>query len=165
MAEQTIIVHIKGYWREQHKQELPETGGIIFIYEAIYNSIDDTADLLKLIYIDSAENIREKVLTHELADTWMKFLNPGNELCFAIAMTEEQHRERIKLAFIASHFPPVNGLSPIYFPFDTTTLISTGKTALLSSVITVRNHPNSLFPASGLIPTSNWIPVRSVPVL
>jgi hypothetical protein len=164
MAEQTIVVHINGYWRDQHKTNLPRHPGIFFVYEADYNKEDHTVDLLKLIYIGEADNVHARILNHELHAAWMKHAEPGHELCFAYANIDSYYRTRTKAAYIITHKPPANKNSQVEFHYDTTTLISTGKTALINPVVTARKNrpvaPDSERPNQ----RKEMIPVRAVQV-
>ena len=164
MAEQTIIIHIKGYWRNQDKLCLPVHAGLFFVYEANYNSTDNTVDLLKLIYIGEADNIKSQILHRERDSNWMEHVAAGHELCFACATIDNHYRERARAAYILTHNPPANSNSAEVFQFDTTTIVSNGNTALINPVITARKNKPA---ADEILLTANrkeMIPVRAVQV-
>jgi hypothetical protein len=164
MAEQTIIIHIKGYWRDKYKTDLLEHSGIFFVYEAKYNEGDQTVDLLKLLYIGEADNIKARILHHEGYSSWMDHLEPGHELCYACAGVDIYYRERIKAAYIITHKPPANKNSQDVFHFDTTTLVSTGKTALINPVVTARKNKPTTTDVVMINQRKEMIPVRAIHV-
>jgi len=164
MAETTIIVHINGYWREVDLSNILTHSGIFFVYEAKYNPDDHTVDLLNLIYIGEALNIRERIRTHEKFTVWKKFIDSGNELCFATGNVEDYFRERVKIAYIFGNNPSTNNGHINQFPFDTTTLISTGKTALLKHTLTIKKNFPRYFEDPATIVHTDLVPVRSVPL-
>ena len=162
MAEATIIVHINGYWRESDISNILTHSGIFFVYESKYNPDENTVDLLNLIYIGEAMNIRERIRTHDKYLIWKNIISPGNELCFATGSVEDYFRERVKIAYVFGNNPAANNGHISQFPFDNTTLISTGKTALLKPTLTVKkNFPRYTEDPSVLF-QRDLVPVRSV---
>jgi hypothetical protein len=164
MAEQTIVIHIQGFWRDQHKNDLKDSPGIFFVYEAKFNKTDQTVDLLHLIYIGDADNIRTGILNHESYPLWQKSLTPGNELCYAFAPVDSYYRERVKAAYILTHKPPANTNTNESFQYDKTTLVSTGSAALVDPVITVRRTTPVNPGPSKIRQRNGMVPVRSVQV-
>jgi len=162
MAEATIIVHINGYWREEDTSIILTHPGVFFVYESKYNPDENTVDLLNLIYIGEAQNIRERIRTHEKFSLWKNFIKPDNELCFATGNVEEYFRERAKTAYIFGNNPIANNGRFTQFPFDTTTLISTGKTALLKPTLTIRKSFPRYSEDSWSMLQPDLVPVRSV---
>ncbi len=164
MAERTFIIHISGYWRDQHKTDIRKSSGIYFVYESHFSEIDQHVDLLKLIYIGEAENIRARILDHERYPSWLTCVSPGNELCYAYAPVDTFYRERVKAAFVHMHKPPANPVPDGPFLYDKTTLISTGRTALVNPVITMRKN-TAAFPETAMFRQRlEMIPVRTVQV-
>jgi len=137
MAEQSFNVSIQGYWREKNKSGIPTHSGVYFVYEAAYNDRNDKVSLHKLVYIGEAANVRERITDHEKYDDWLKHIRAGNELCYSSGSVESIYRERVEAAYIFKHKPPENTEYKNNFPFDTTTIKSTGKTALLNTNFTV----------------------------
>ena len=164
MAEQTIVIHINGYWRDQRQACLAEYSGIFFVYEASYNAADQTVDLLKLIYIGEAENIKAEVISPENRFSWMTYLAPGHELCYACAGVDQPVRERAWAAYILTHKPPANTRSQEVFHYDNTTLVSTGKTALINPVVTARKNKTKSMEALVWAQHKEVIPVRAVQI-
>jgi len=162
MAEATIIIDINGYWREEDLSIILTHPGVFFVYESKFDPDEHTVDLLSLIYIGEAQNIRERIRTHEKLNLWKNLIRPDSELCFATGNVEEYFRERVKTAYVFGNNPVANYGHSIQFPFDTTTLISTGKTALLKPTFTIKkSFPKYIVDPSSLF-QQNLIPVRSV---
>jgi len=164
MAEATIIIDINGYWREEDLSIILTHPGVFFVYESKFDPDEHTVDLLSLIYIGEAQNIRERIRTHEKLNLWKNLIRPDSELCFATGNVEEYFCERVKTAYVFGNNPVANYGHALQFPFDTTTLISTGKTALLKPTFTIKkSFPKYIIDPSSLF-QQNLIPVRSVQV-
>jgi excinuclease UvrABC nuclease subunit len=133
MATQIFNENIEGYWRDKNKGGIPDHSGVYFVYEASYNSDNDTVSLRRLIYIGEAVNVRERIGSHEKYNEWLNYVGLGNELCFSTGYVESSNRNRVEAAYIFQHKPPVNIDYKSSFPFEQTTIISSGKTALLNT--------------------------------
>lgn len=135
---QTYNITIEGYWRDKFKHGVPLYPGIYFVYETKYNPGNDTVALLKLLYVGGAvSNIRERIAGHQLYGEWKKYLREGHELSFSAANTDPGNITRIKAAFIIKLQPPVNRDFKDKFSFDSTTILSSGKTNLIDTNFTV----------------------------
>jgi hypothetical protein len=143
MAELTFRIRIEGFWRVQDRLSIPPDPGILFVYET--SRLDDTDSIFidRLIYIDESEDLRTETINHELYRDWLRFIREGYELSFSIGRIMHQHRMRIKRAYIHRHRPPMNHDLANSFPFDSTTIISTGMHALLSPHFTVHRTPDA----------------------
>ena len=137
MAAQIFNQTIEGYWRFINKEGISDYSGVYFVYEAHYNSDTDTVTLLRLIYIGEANNIRDRIATHEKNNEWSTYVRPGNEICFSTCYADGIIRSRIEAAYIFQHKPDINTDYKYLFPFDQTTVISSGKTALLNTNFTI----------------------------
>jgi len=137
MSAQTFSVEIQGYWRDKNKSGIPNHSGVYFVYVAVYNQQDDTVSLKKLIYIGESDDVNDRIQNHEKYDIWKGYLSQGQELCFSTGKVNGNDRFRVEAAYIFKHKPPVNTEYVNSFPFDQTTIISTGKTALLNTNFTV----------------------------
>ncbi|MEI7661266.1 MAG: GIY-YIG nuclease family protein [Bacteroidota bacterium] len=165
MAEQTFVLHISGYWRDQNRTGLTRAPGLFFVYESRFDEGNQTVDLLRLIYAGEADNVRDRIMDHEKYPAWQGYLAPGNELCYAFAPVEFYYRERVRAAFIINHKPPANAGFEGFFPFDKTTLVCTGRTALIDPVITVRKN-TGVYPETAQLRQQNkMIPVKAVNIL
>jgi hypothetical protein len=138
--------------------------GIFFVYEATQNSSENTIDLLNLLYIGEGMNIRERILNHEHTGIWRSLIKNQNLLYFASGIVEHHLLVRAKTAYVFGNNPIGNNGHLMHFPFDSTTLISTGKTAFIRPTITIRKN----FPrySNEELPTSpnQMVPVRGIPL-
>jgi hypothetical protein len=165
MPELTIVVNINGYWRDAQRVNMPESPGIYFVYESRFNAVDETIDLLRIIHIGEASDIRQSVRFHELRHTWLKVIDPDNDLSYSCTILDSYNRARVAAAFIFMHQPSENRESQGTFAYDRTTVISMGKTALLYPVITANRtkfqHSKFLQQAvKGAV-----IPARAIPMI
>lgn len=137
----TISLSFAGYWREVNKGTIPAKSGIYLVYVGRYNETEDTVTLDQLIYIGEAENVNDRIANHKDWPKWRRYVPEGSEICFAFAGVASPDRERAEAALIYYHKPPCNVEYVDSFPFEDTTVESTGSCALLSSPITVRRTP------------------------
>jgi hypothetical protein len=137
MAAQTFNVEIDGFWRDQNKSSIPNHSGVYFVYVATHNQEAKSVTLHKLIYIGESENVNNRIQNHEKYDEWKTYLSKGNVLCFSTGQVDGTYRNRVEAAYIFKHKPPVNTEYVDSFPFDQTTIISSGKTSQLNSNFTV----------------------------
>lgn len=163
MPDHTVIIHIKGYWREKDQSEIPERSGLLFVYESKFHEVEKTADLLKLIYIGSNDDIRSLLSDPGCQSIWDAHIAKGNSKCFAFAEVEQYYRKRVHAAYIYCLRTPGN-LHQLndHYPFENLTLVTTGNTAFIEPVIMARknrafssDNPEYL---AGRVP----IPVRAV---
>lgn len=145
MSAQTFIQKFDGYWREQNKIGIPAVSGIYCVYEGHYNAYNNTVDLLKLIYIGESESVRDRIAGHEKIIDWKKYIHYGNEIVFSCTPIQSTYRFRVEAALIYEHKPPVNTEYVNEFPFDTTSVYTSGQNALLRDAFTVYSTKNSLF--------------------
>jgi len=100
--------------------------------------------LLKLIYIGESGNVQARVANHERTHDWKKHVRYGNELVFSSTLIKAADRERVEAALIYEHKPPENTEYVDSFPYDTTSVYTSGRNALLKSSFTVYSTLNSL---------------------
>jgi len=137
MAAATFNLSIQGYWRDINKAGIPSHSGVYFVYVATYDATSNNVTLHNLIYIGESDNVNARIQTHEKYDIWRRYLGVGQELCFSTGRVDGKDRFRVEAAYIFKHKPPVNTEYVNNFPFDQTTVISTGRTALLNTNFTV----------------------------
>lgn len=136
MASLHYQANIKGYWRDINKSGVPSHSGVYFVYEGHHND-DGTVTLLRLIYIGESGNVRSRIEDHEGIECWEEYVQNGNELCYSTCAVEPDKRERVEAAYIYKHQPLCNSEYKASFPYDTTRVISSGKTALINEDFTV----------------------------
>lgn len=94
--------------------------------------------LNRLLYIGEAADIKGRVAGHEKWSDWKQKLKQGEVLCLnASVISPEADRQRAEAAMIFKHKPPCNTEYVENFPFDTTTVATSGKNALMASSFTV----------------------------
>lgn len=137
MAAETFEIDINGYLLESDKERLPKHPGVYFVYEGTFDKEKDTIAILKLIYIGEAKCLYERIINHEKYEDWKKYVGEGNTLCYSSGRIARTYRERVEAAYIFKHKPTENDEYKNNFPFDQTTVKSSGKTALLNTDFTV----------------------------
>ena len=137
MATETFDINIEGYWADSRKDYIPNHSGVYFVFECTFNEVAKTVNIHSLIYIGESDEVRDRILNHEKYYDWKKYVRPGNTLCFSIGEVSESYRERAEAAYIFRHKPPENEEYTDSFPFDQTTVNSSGRTDLLDQSFTV----------------------------
>ena len=138
MTTKSYELKFGGYWREVNEDGIPAKSGIYGVYAATYNSTEKTVSLRKLLYIGESENVRKRIKEHEKRPRWRRELRPGEILCFNMApISPAADRERAEAAMIFEHKPLCNVEYVNSFPFDTTTITTSGCNALMKARFTV----------------------------
>ena len=119
---------MEGYWREVNRLGIPDFSGVFFVYESRYDSIKKTVELKQLLFVDEAENIKAKIISHPNYERWKSFLNINNELCFSVCYVAKEDRVRVARAIIFKHQPAGNNKYEGNFPYDETVIAISGKT-------------------------------------
>ena len=138
MAAETYNITIWGYYLDVDKDIVPNHSGVYFVYECTYNKEKDAVSIHKLIYIGESDEVRDRIADHEKYEKWKKHVRPGNTLCYSTGQVAASDRERIEAAYIFKHQPPVNTEHKASFDFDETTVNSSEKTALLTTLFTLQ---------------------------
>lgn len=138
----TYDLTFDGYWRDEKRGGIPAQSGVYCVYACVHNRTEDTVSLKKLIYIGESADVRGRVANHEKRPAWLRHLSAGQELAFTFAPIGSG-RNRAEAAMIYKHKPPVNTEYVNEFPFDTTTITTGGRNALLQPRFTV-NRTGSL---------------------
>lgn len=138
MAHQQFDLTYDGYWRDPNKTGVPAESGVYSVYACTHDKEKKTVSLRKLIYIGESANVRDRIASHEKYDDWKNHLQSGEQLCYNFSPVGSTSRERVEAALIFEHKPPENEEYKHSFPFDDTTVTTTGKNALLKSRFTVR---------------------------
>jgi excinuclease UvrABC nuclease subunit len=128
---------IEGYWRYINRGEMPSYSGVYFVCIGTYDKNNNTVTLKRLIYIGTGDDINSRIAGHERESDWKRYLKSGEELCFSCTEVDNSNRERVEAAYIYKHQPPANTSCKSSFNYDTTKIISTGKTILITTDFTV----------------------------
>ena len=139
MAEKSYTLKFAGYLLEQDWEGLPAISGIYCVYACRYNSDKDTVSIRRLLYIGEAGDVGRRVPEEpkKRRDVWVKQLGRSEELCVSQAGIRSLDRKRVEAALIYRHDPPCNTEYVDYFPFDRTTITTSGRNAKLSNKFTV----------------------------
>lgn len=138
MPAESYTLNFDGYWRQSRISGLPALSGIYCVYAGTYNRRRKTASLRKLLYIGEAANVMERVSGHEQWEMWEQYLHVGEVLYFTAALIHRRFdRERAEAAMVYKHKPPCNSRYTKSFGYDTTTVSTTGRKALLVGHFTV----------------------------
>lgn len=132
-----IELNFRGYWMEVNKNGIPDASGIYCVYACTYNAITDKVSIRELIYVGESDNIWNRISNHERLADWKKRLRSNETLCYSFAGVSENDRVRAEAAVIFHHKPPCNTEYRNSFPFDTTTVTTSGRNAMLDSGYTV----------------------------
>ena len=138
MMAKTIYLEFRGYWRDVDNQAVPNEAGIYLVYTCTFNREQNTVALRRLIYVGEAAKVRDRIQGHEKRPKWKEYLRPGEELCYSFAPIDAPDRQRAEAALIFHHKPPVNDEYTNSFPFDDTTVSSSGRCAFIAPLFTVR---------------------------
>ena len=142
MAAKSYSLDYNGYWRAPKISGLPAKSGIYSVYACVHNVTAQTVTIRRLLYIGEAQNIRDRVNTHERWHDWVRELKADEELCFNAALINPAaDRERAEAAMIHHHKPPCNVAYVNAFPFDTTTVSTSGENEMLDRYFTVHTAP------------------------
>ena len=136
MAAKNYSLTYDGYWREIHINSIPSQSGIYSVYACKYNESKKTVSIRKLIYIGESENVNRRINGHEKRHDWRRHLQSGEVLCFNFAPINVD-RVRTEAAMIHHHKPPVNTEYVNSFPYDATTMQTSGMNAFLDARFTV----------------------------
>lgn len=135
----TINLNFDGYWREVNKSSVPKKSGVYGVYVCKYNPPpQNTVTLDKLIYIGEAEDVNDRIANHEKWPEWRKEVTAGSEICFSFAEVISPDRERAECALIYYHKPKCNDDCKYSFPYEDTTVVSTGNHEFITSPINVQ---------------------------
>lgn len=126
---------IEGYYRDPGS--LPTHKGVYFVYRSTYDASANTVSLKELLYIGEAENVHQRVTTHNRFDDWKRKLRAGEILCWS-QCADALDRKTLEAALIFKHKPPLNVEYVNSFPFETTSVSLSGATALLQTSFVVR---------------------------
>lgn len=133
----SYALNFGGYWREPNIGGMPSSSGIYGVYACTHNSYANNVTLQRLLYIGEAANVHDRIANHEKWIEWRKQLRMGEELCLNAALISGQSdRCRAEAAMIFAHKPPCNTEYRNSFPFDTTSISTTGNSALMQPTLT-----------------------------
>ena len=128
---ETYNIIFKGYRRERKIETLPERSGIYLAYRCIYNPTMFTVDLKELIYIGQATNLRKRLSQHKDSKDFDRYLNQGEELCYAYAFVDKSNLDIVQNALIFAQKPKANTSLKYKFNHEAANFKIEGDCALL----------------------------------
>ena len=138
MAEQTFSLIFDGYWLEVNKGAVPSGSGIYCVYACTHNESQGVS-VRRLLYIGEAADVRTNIANHESLLDWKQRLNKGETLCYSFAKYADPDRTRCAAALINRHQPPANTNYRDAFPFEKTSVNTTGANKSLENSFTVHH--------------------------
>ncbi|EKS6736936.1 GIY-YIG nuclease family protein [Enterobacter ludwigii] len=137
MAGITVDLEFDGYWRESNKGSVPEQSGIYCVYACTYNADKKTVSLRELIYIGESADVRHRLATHNKLEDWASRLKSGETLCYSVAKIPPANRVRVEAALINKLTPPENSEYTGEFPYNKTTVNTSGRNSHLPGSLSV----------------------------
>lgn len=145
MTVKSYALEFDGYWRQPNVGSLPGKSGIYGVYACIHDSAQGTVSLQRLLYIGEAANVRDRVMNHDRWQDWKRKLKVGETICVnAAPISPDADRQRAEAAMIFKHKPACNTDYVDTFPFDTTSITTSGKNALMQAAFTVNRVEKAL---------------------
>ncbi len=140
MTDQILSPKILGYWTDEHRREIPDASGIFLVFRAGIDPDTKTMEVQELLYVGEHRSARYGIENDATRTTWQAFLQPDEELWYAVGLCSYLHRDRLAAAMINAHKPRFNDHSEYLdrFPFDETTVHVSGKKDKLRSIFTVQ---------------------------
>jgi len=124
------------YVLDENVNDISNISGIYCVYTCVVS--EDVINLSKLIYIGESDDVRGRIDGHEKYDIWKSYLKSGETLCYGYAFAAPaEDRLRAEAGMIFEHKPPVNDEYKSNFPFDKTTIATSGNSELLHEQFTV----------------------------
>jgi len=137
MNESTLVLDFKGYWTEQNLLEIPAETGVYCVY--LYHDDGAVNEIIPrmLLYIGYAENVRERLASHEKHSQWKELSGYCQQLCYTFAKVSETELVSAGDAMIFRHKPPENNISKEWCFSRRTIVFCEGKTPFLYSLFEV----------------------------
>ncbi len=132
----TIDLGFDGYWVEANLDYIPDESGIYLVY--CCRKTESGVLIRRLIYIGESEGVQGRIDGHEKkTNCWNKQLQKGEVLCYSFAPASNPDRERAEAALIFRHKPVCNDEFVDSFPFEQTTVSSSGRNKFIIQSFTV----------------------------
>ena len=133
----TIKLTFDGYWREVNSDNIPNESGIYLVY--CCTKTDSGISIRKLIYIGESNKVKDRISGHKKkTQCWNGKLQSGEVLCYSFALITSPNREQAEAALIFKHKPVCNDDYKDNFPYDETTIKSSGHCKEIAESFTVR---------------------------
>lgn len=133
----TIYLTFDGVWCEGDESHIPSASGVYCVYACTFKPSANAVYIRTLLYVGESYNVRERLINHERIRDWKRQLKSGEMLCYSFAEVGSNDRERAEAAVIFRHQPPCNTEYKNRFPYETTTIKTSGKNLHLNAAFTV----------------------------
>lgn len=142
MTDQILSPEILGYWSDEQRLEIPDASGIFLVFRAGIDPETKAMEVQELLYVGEHRSARYGIENDPTRARWQAFLQPEEELWYAVGLCSYLHRDRLAAAMINAHKPRFNDHSEYLdrFPFDETTVHVYGKKDKLQSIFIVQHH-------------------------
>jgi hypothetical protein len=126
-----------GFQRGDNVRAIPPISGI-YVVTSGRSQVPGGAPLCsRILYIGEAENLWQRVTTHDLWSEWSRNVSTGEALYFYYAALGGEDLHRVEAALIFHHKPLLNTDYKWAFPFDETEVISSSMCILISPLVHV----------------------------
>lgn len=132
----TIPLDFSGYWLNISKS-VPSESGVYCVYACTYNKASDKVSIRELIYIGESDDVNQRLSNHERLSDWNNRLQENEVLCYSVATIDSKDRVCAEAAMIYYHKPPCNTEYVSSFPYQTTSIQTSGRNAKLATSFTV----------------------------
>lgn len=120
----SFALNIRGYFRDEVRNQFPHYQGIYFIYRGILNHVTKTCTLTALLYIGETNDLYDRLNEHPNRTELMEALEDGESLFYTYALTDlnEAERKRVEASLIYELAPSKNMRTIQEFPYSETIL-------------------------------------------
>lgn len=130
-------IHFNGSISDNDQAYLPEYGGVYLVYRGIWSEKDKLFFCHEIIYIGKAENIKQRLLSHERRNDFLAACRPGEVIFYSYAEVSPLCFNQVEAALIYHTQPSLNDTGKDSFPYGPTHVVSDGACALLDLDIVV----------------------------
>ena len=131
----TFYLQFDGSWPDSLRDQLPEYCGIYLVYRGILSR--GNLYCHEIIYIGQADNIRNRHIKHEKYSQFLSECRSNEILFYSCAPVKKADLNCVENALIYKMRPKLNDKQINSFPYDTTSIVSSGQCAMLISEFTV----------------------------
>src|SRR5262245_30737715 len=137
MTEKTFALVFHGYCRDVNKGDLPPESAVYCVYSCRQNEGPRKISVLSLLYIGEADDIRDRIASHEKRAERQAHLGSGQQLCYSLAPVEAAGPRRRLAAPVPAHAPPRNPPPTHPLPLEAANRSPEGRIRLLNPAFTV----------------------------
>lgn len=127
----TYDLDFKGGVFQPDFKELPEDSGIYIFYRCKYNEQENVFELIEILYIGQAVDIKDRINRHDKKPDLNGSLKSGEELCLFYAKIGTNDLDRVENALVYTQKPPLNEVLKDHFNYNDTTLNVRGRSFLI----------------------------------